>query len=71
MLEGTNVNEILESAPSGKFIFQLVGNGWRPRSTDMHIITEDGTRIKMTGYDIKFLRDIITEFLKGEDGVEK
>ena len=38
MKQGTRVNEITESLPNGDII-RILGNGWKPRTRSLEIIT--------------------------------
>lgn len=74
MIDGTEVFEITESLPNGDII-RLVGNGWKPRTIYLEIITGSTipydlnvTKIKIDDkQSMKMLASKITEFLEHEE----
>jgi len=68
MKQGTRVNEITESLPNGDII-RILGNGWKPRTRSLEIITSKNGRAKIDDYpSLKELSKKLTEFLKEEKG---
>jgi len=66
-MEGTMVNERIESLPSGKFVIRTVGHGWRPRNFFFEIIGEGNNRIKLDNlHDISYIRNHIAAFFANE-----
>jgi hypothetical protein len=70
MKSGTNVNEITDSLPNGD-ILRLLGNGWRPRSQMLTIVS--GEKIfELDCLDsIKYLHVRLGEFLAMEKKQEE
>jgi hypothetical protein len=67
MINGTNVNEILESLQSG-IIVRFIGSGWRPRSRSLEVIIPENEKVfKITSMrDIKRFHELLGDFLDKE-----
>ena len=72
MINGTRVNEIIDSLNNGDLIIQMIGDGWRPRKNELRFIDINGSSIKLSDkQDIIALRDLLNSFFSAEDKIEK
>ena len=66
MKHGTNVNEITKSLSNGDIV-RLLGNGWKPRTRSLEIITEKNGKCKIEDHrSLNELSEMLAEFLKEE-----